>query len=421
MEHKSVRIIKIHLGLFPSMKLIIHIDQKSIKVFFNNLGHFNYLLPSTFDTKERNWLDLPDHILNCISDLLIDINDYIRFGAVCRPWRYIYIENLRRHTTHRQLPLLMIPSEPCDLQNQTRSLYSLSENRVIPNFQIRLPHNKFCRGSSEGWLVVLDDNCTDVYLFNPFLSVDNKLELPHLTEFPHEEDEIFEGFLTKAVLSANPTSSFTNYVVMAIYGQYARLAFFKPGDKTWTPLDFEYMVIEDVIYFNDQFFAVNFEGTVFAFDVNHHHLKQAELAPPPGNNIDTRKFLVNSLGNLLLVRRLMKRSEGEYCTTGFEVFKLDEFTRNWVQVESLGDQTLFLGDNTSISISSSHYYGCKRNCIYFTDDYFEGYWVDKLSGPSDIGVFNLEDGSIKQHYPLKSNIVFPPPIWIEPTLQRCFN
>ena len=41
---------------------------------------------------------------------------------------------------------------------------------------------------------------------------------------------------------------------------------------------------------------------------------------------------------------------------------------DWVNVDSLGDQALFAGDNSSMSLSASSFNGCKANCIYFTDD-----------------------------------------------------
>ena len=62
-------------------------------------------------------------------------------------------------------------------------------------------------------------------------------------------------------------------------------------------------------------------------------------------------------------------------TTGFKVLKLECSTEvkskneyDWVNVDSLGDQALFAGDNSSMSLSASSFNGCKANCIYFTDD-----------------------------------------------------
>ncbi|PIA49843.1 hypothetical protein AQUCO_01300529v1, partial [Aquilegia coerulea] len=359
-------------------------------------------------------------------DLLIDINDYIRFGAVCRwPWRCVYTENLsqRQCRTRHQLPLLMIPSEPCNFKNQTRSLYSLSEKRVLSNFHVKVPHNSFCRGSCQGWLVTLDEKLSDVRLLNPFLSQHNEIELPTLTTFPHQELEIYnDNFLKKAVLSANPTID-PNYVVMAIYGPHARLAFCKPGDKMWTPLlHCSYSSIEDVIYFKDQFYAVGFYGIIYSCDVTQPQPKVVTIAAAPTYQVfGVRKYLVDSFGDLLQIsRRIIYPDDEPYYTSGFEVFRLEQSTVKWSKIKDIGDSAIFLGDNHSLSLASQDFPVCKPNCIYFTDNYYEGYYGGP-DGPHDMGVFNIENGSIEPHYPLKTKTVYPdypPPIWIEPTLQQ---
>ena len=94
-----------------------------------------------------------------------------------------------------------------------------------------------------------------------------------------------------------------------------------------------------------------------------------------------------------------------YVTTGFKILKLQcsaevksKTEYEWVNVDSLGDQALFLGGNSSVSLSASSFNGCKVNCIYFTDDNFD-YSTASLNGLAyDMGVFSMEDGTSKQHY-----------------------
>ncbi|KAK3015184.1 hypothetical protein RJ639_005330 [Escallonia herrerae] len=54
-------------------------------------------------------------------------------------------------------------------------------------------------------------------------------------------------------------------------------------------------------------------------------------------------------------------------TVKFKVFKFDKSGQKWVEVESLGDRMLFLGDNCTFSASSSDFPACRGNCIFFTD------------------------------------------------------
>lgn len=71
-------------------------------------------------------------------------------------------------------------------------------------------------------------------------------------------------------------------------------------------------------------------------------------------------------------------------TSSFKIFKLlglgsssdnsgcnnDQQIIKKVEITSLGDDTLFLGDNYSLCVSASHFPGCQANCIYYTDDSF---------------------------------------------------
>lgn len=80
-------------------------------------------------------------------------------------------------------------------------------------------------------------------------------------------------------------------------------------------------------------------------------------------------YLVESTkGDLLCVRRFF---EGE-TSSKFMVCKLvleddNGFVVGEVEVQSIGDDALFLGDNSpSVSVLASNYPGCQPNCIYFT-------------------------------------------------------
>ncbi|KAL5704101.1 hypothetical protein ACHQM5_022574 [Ranunculus cassubicifolius] len=83
---------------------------------------------------------------------------------------------------------------------------------------------------------------------------------------------------------------------------------------------------------------------------------------------------------------------------------------------------LFIGLNSAFSVSAVEFPGCKHN-IYFTDDCFEMYWQRILDGtgrgPQDFGVFSLDDGTIEEYYPMDSDMIFPAPVWVEPTLRHC--
>ncbi|PIA43349.1 hypothetical protein AQUCO_01900018v1 [Aquilegia coerulea] len=359
--------------------------------------------------REVDWLDLPLNLVSVISEkLLIHIQDYIRFGAVCRPWRFVYIENHHRCCLRppRRLPMLMIGS----VDPQTHSFYDIIDKKVYNSSLVTFSKNKGCCSSSEGWLIKEDEKSI-VHLINPFLSVNNNIELPVLPYLEYEGVNL-DGFLIKAVLSANPLLS-PNFIVMAIYGELRALAFYKSGDSAWTSLGSEYTDIEDVIYCRDRFYAVDFDGILWACNVNTPHNIMSKIAPQFGrcNHKIRTHYIVESLEDLLQVIKVGYRGEYGVCPTiGFIVFKLDLVELKWFEVMNLSGQTLFLGENTSLSLLASDYPQCRPNSIYYTDVNFV-----PSKRVHDVGVFNFENGTIELYHELKGRI-FSPPIWIEPTL-----
>ena len=62
-----------------------------------------------------------------------------------------------------------------------------------------------------------------------------------------------------------------------------------------------------------------------------------------------------------------------YVTIGFTIKRLkrctqqgSKFKYKWMKVDSLGDQALFVGDSSSLSLTASSLSGIKPSCIYFT-------------------------------------------------------
>jgi len=114
---------------------------------------------------------------------------------------------------------------------------------------------------------------------------------------------------------------------------------------------------------------------------------------------------------LLFVKRILKRKDDEFqdVTLKFEVFKQQSSTKI-VEIKSLeGDDAIYLCDNYSMSVSALDFPGCLPNLIYFTDDY-NLLWRCEPFRPRDIGVFNMEDGSIRSHYtPNIAHKDLPPP------------
>ncbi|KAL6220763.1 hypothetical protein ACLB2K_008519 [Fragaria x ananassa] len=190
---------------------------------------------------------------------------------------------------------------------------------------------------------------------------------------------------------------------------------------------------DDVIFYQGKFYAVsNYGRTV----VRHSSSKDlTEIASPifssscdkkqkkktkkkkQNKKYKTRKFLVESFGELLCVHRAGCAYVGEggsvdkMLQTGvkFKVYRLDQNSGEWIvlQASDLKRRILFVGEDFSFSVSARDFPGCPGSYIYFCYEY-EKYPHEICSG---IGVFNLDDGTglRLEHYPPSANILMPPP------------
>ena len=137
-------------------------------------------------------------------------------------------------------------------------------------------------------------------------------------------------------------------------------------------------------------------------------------------------ILWNHGGDLFYVhRKLDKNEDYRLKLTGvFKVYKLLLHEQSGkvmerVELESLGDDTLFVGDNNSMAVSAANLPGCQPNSIYFTHDYIDWIRFNKSYRPHDVGVFNVKDGTFGQHYVLNAlDKKMPPVLWIVPPFQR---
>ncbi|XP_059460504.1 F-box protein SKIP23-like [Corylus avellana] len=388
-----------------------------------------------------DWTQLPRELLESISGKLTIYADYLRFRAVCDSWRSSVLNTPRNLPP--QLPWLMLPQVQSNPSH--RAFFDLS-TRKLHNLELleATSHSKRCCGSSHGWLIVLDDSPA-VLLLNPLTP--SRLHLPPLSAFPNVVSfnysevgkeyalrgvsgeiyrrslrEMRNSFIKKVVLSSAPLKN-KNFIALAILNHSNILVYCKNGDQSWSFIHVARFFCEDVIYYNDLFYAVDKNGAIAVCDVNGSSPTVSVIRPPLQLGGDMQ-YLVNSGDDeLLLVTRYVDLQYDDtdpyvpsefYKTVGFEVFRMNWGEPRWERVTSLGDRMFFIGENMSISFLAYDFRACLGNCIYFTDD-CEFY--DGAFGDYDLGIFKLWDGSIE---PLPCYQRNPhsqthwPPIWVTP-------
>ncbi|XP_075650174.1 uncharacterized protein LOC142620736 [Castanea sativa] len=127
-----------------------------------------------------------------------------------------------------------------------------------------------------------------------------------------------------------------------------------------------YMQFTNVIGLRGKFYALTLQGTLAVIVEVDSHLKITSLAIkraiPSVSSRHFREYLVESNGEILLIFLISKKSID--VVDDVEVFGLNFVRLSWIKTESLGDQTLFVGENCCVSVSASKV-GCKSNCLYF--------------------------------------------------------
>ncbi|KAF6155649.1 hypothetical protein GIB67_024475 [Kingdonia uniflora] len=326
----------------------------------------------------RDWSQLPDDLIAYIVKQITAMDDYVRFGEVCRSWRLV---TKNRENCGVNEPWLLLD---CDGDDGICRFCSLTTTDI---FYLHLPEvqeTTECWGSPFGWLITMSVDY-EIRLLNPLTRVQIDLPPPPL-KYLNLNNTLPSSFsiLENAVLSSSPSSStsLNNCMVIALYKPSYELAFARLGDQTWTSVEgFEWNDSSRVVYFRDRLFTVDYDGNLQVCDVNSLHPNFTNFAQIPTTLMCMHVFyLVEICGELHAIVRIA----GELDLEGhdvereetFEVYKLDICTRNFTKLLNFDDHALLLGPNfcSSCPTTLSEFSG---NCIYF---------VSSLMG-NDKGIF----------------------------------
>ncbi|KAJ4802646.1 F-box family protein [Rhynchospora pubera] len=135
--------------------------------------------PSEF----RDWANIPVDIVGLISEKVKSITDYVRFRAVCSPWRSASLSQ-PRHVLP-QLPWLMIPYMPfperLPLDKKDDGVRLFYDHRESKMRKLHLPETigMMCCASYRGWLLLVAREGKEVFLLNPLTRA--RVQLPPFT------------------------------------------------------------------------------------------------------------------------------------------------------------------------------------------------------------------------------------------------
>lgn len=192
-------------------------------------------------------------------------------------------------------------------------------------------------------------------------------------------------------MSSRPPSPEDNYALMVIYNK-GTLGLWKPGKKAWTTNKTRGYMVTDITYYKGQFYAVTGRGgRILIFNVwgSDHPTFVEQKRIPNLNGLGKSLYIVESEGELFIIVQYVTVNMSD-CRTGervgrskgngvkvnddetryggteeFRVYKVDLSNSALAELQSLGDNTLFVGYNGSISVQASNSSkGIRPNCIY---------------------------------------------------------
>ncbi|XP_078163347.1 putative F-box protein At5g55150 [Carex rostrata] len=327
---------------------------------------------------------------NLLQDLLDEIMkkmcyaDFATFGAVCKSWRLLYVNRFCCLPRNIPLGVPVLFFNAYKPNSNSRKFVKISGELESEEILMSDAANKWVCGSSWGWLVLSDKYGTDVILLNPFTR--RVIRLPSFDTSETINDVYRDGYsyITKAVLSTNPAISQQDCIIMAIIAFRRKLSYCRIGDKRWTNVECGLHSLRDVIYYKGKFHVINNWGVLMSCDImDRNSTKIVSMLTP----IDSyfyycnRKYLVIASGRLLLVSRKwefrfevysLNKLNSSLVQSKFPSLQIPdkvEVWHEWVKVDSIGDELLFIGNNSSFALPTRRHWG-KANCIYFTEDTF---------------------------------------------------
>ncbi|CAI0407896.1 unnamed protein product [Linum tenue] len=394
-----------------------------------------------------DWSQLPSDLLERISKRLDTATEILRFRSVCNSWR----SSASPYGCRLSRAFQILPSDDFVktsigfyLSKRTVYLIGLPDSRHLGGRLVKIeediPNRKrLLNPLSRYPLKSLPENFPRLLdlreVFVKELGQEYVLRhigyMPNSSSFADAGDQYMEKV---AMMWLDPDSQReTSEFVLLTTHLSGKLAIFSSADRKWTITGETGSPYDNVIVHKGKLLAVDNTGKVVSVS------KDADLTlvanPVFGGD---KKYLVqSSKDQLLLVDMYLSIDTGEenfdigeefmghlaqYMRerkVRFKVYRLDGEEKTWVELGSLGDTVLFIGDDSvsAFAASSSDLYGCKGNCIFFVDDFYYGREIgglgeeDGMWVAGDIGVFELDTGSIGPlvNYPEYYKIFWQPP------------
>ncbi|KAK7828169.1 hypothetical protein CFP56_030481 [Quercus suber] len=341
----------------------------------------------------RPWSELPEALLELIAKSLCAI-DYLMFGCVCKGWR-LYVAAQRQEFMASQPPLVVLLSS---YARRTCYFYSIFDQRlykaILPNLV-----GKTCSGVYCGYFVMLDKKKSadsQIWLLNPFTR--------HELRFSSPPNPYFSF-----IFASLPTPS-QEFVIIAIKGGYPFLQFHKSTDVNWTVYDYtdlfkghfadDFRWFVGGAVFKGKIYMLTNHGDIGILNPNSH---------PYVTLLKVKGIGYRSCGLQLLAfeDKLLMIHRYDTVWQQIQVYELNFLKMEWVKMQNLKDQALFLSNKSSGFSDMTRWRGSQqtmncggwsvsqrpKNCIYRLGAPVEEYAIQFLDDiyPKSFPIIDRED------------------------------
>ncbi|GKV07911.1 hypothetical protein SLEP1_g19612 [Rubroshorea leprosula] len=292
----------------------------------------------------RPWSDLPGELLSEIAKGL-SVADYLSFGRVCRNWRSITVSS-KREFLESQAPLVLVISSHA---RKTCFFFDMSSQdtyrTVLPKFS-----GRSIVGISSGYLIM---QLSDIMLTNPITG--------HTLEFPGALQPFPDRITMSDGCIFASTMPHQDFLVVALFSMHLNLQFRRSRDHQWTFYSYagEPWEIKDITAFGARIYALTSDSQIRVLSLkNPPTMEPLQLKGKPhlGSNVT----FAASDEHLVVLDLVPHRR--------VEVYRIDFVSSQWVKVDDLGDQSVFMSDMIHLRLASLHTtasWGGRRNCVYY--------------------------------------------------------
>ncbi|KAL6655020.1 hypothetical protein ACP70R_005846 [Stipagrostis hirtigluma subsp. patula] len=364
----------------------------------------------------RPWTDLPQDLLGCISGRLHDAADFVRFHAVCKPWRDTLPTTSSSHPAF--LPWILSPGSYYRPSIALfRSIFS-GITWCAPGTSGRRCKWLASADGAGAWLLAVGSGGADQSpprLVNPFTGAGTTLPpLPGLIRrFVARAKGLVCADGTVVLYAVDGCHEYASTVVAAVL---------RPGDAAWTAAESHRMpyssfkcscaaayrdgeiVIVDAL--QDYIVTLRLTGGEVVLPVMRT-IRETETPPGELGCIHYCIYALESRGELLAVCLLqhttVKSNGGVSIVPGvvsLSIFALEQEAADggarWVRRDgrSLSDRVLFLGNPTSFAVDAARFGGAvSGGCAYFVVNSRRTGWT-KMPKACRVYRYSFEDGAM---------------------------